>query len=85
MAENLGYSTTYISRKFKEVCGTSFSNYVNAFRIVKATELLRQTDYNITNIATRCGFENSNYFCRVFREIVGITPHQNRIKIKNEY
>lgn len=83
IAEKLGYSPTYISRKFKEVYGMAFANYVNAYRIIKAVELLEQTDYTITNIATRCGFGNSNYFCRVFREIKGITPHQYRIKFNS--
>ena len=75
-----GYSETYISRKFKELYGVSFSNYINIYRITKAVEFLQQTDDTITNIATKCGFENSNYFCRVFREIKGITPYQYRVE-----
>ena len=43
-------------------------------RIARAAHLLQTTDKNITETAFECGFEDSNYFSRQFRKIMGITP-----------
>jgi AraC-like DNA-binding protein len=43
-------------------------------KIRRACRLLKQTDLNITEIAFRSGFEDSNYFARQFRKIMGVSP-----------
>ena len=47
-------------------------------RFVKAIYYLKQTDYNITEIALMCGFENINYFSRIFKKYHFTSPSQYR-------
>jgi len=53
---------------FKEITGKSFSEYLNMVRINKAEELLHETDMNVTEIALSCGYNDANYFSRVFKK-----------------
>ncbi len=51
---------------------------LNRFRIHKAQQMLRETDRNLTDIALSCGFNSSQYFCRVFRDYTDMTPTEFR-------
>lgn len=59
---------------FKEATGKTFSEYLNTTRINKAEELLYHTDMNITEVALHCGFNDANYFSRVFKKYKGDIP-----------
>ncbi len=52
--------------------------YVLATRLAKATDMLTDGDMNITEIAFRCGFHDSNYFTRQFRQAFGMPPRDYR-------
>lgn len=52
----LGLSESHLSRLFKEVTGLNFLQYLNAWRINKSVELMRDPKRNIGEIATSCGF-----------------------------
>lgn len=67
-------SKYHFCNMFKEHTGQTFKDYHNRLRIGKATELLHNTDISITEIAFLCGFNDSNYFTRKFRQITGKTP-----------
>ncbi len=67
-------SSTYFSKKFKELTGVGFKEYVNHQRIRQASSLLLQTDHSITEISEECGFHNSNYFGDLFRQMRGVSP-----------
>ena len=66
---------------FKELTGKTFKEFQNHIRINKAHELLATTDIPITEIAFLCGFNDSNYFSRKFRQITGNTPLEARKKL----
>lgn len=79
MLENLsdiiGTSPQYFCKLFKEVTGYRVVEYINCVRIRKSKELMfRYGEMKITEIATNCGFEDSSYFCSVFRKLEGVTP-----------
>lgn len=60
---------------FKKVMNHTFTEFLNDFRINKACQLL-MTDKTIADVCFECGFSNSSYFSKVFREIKGQSPLQ---------
>ncbi len=71
-------------RRFREATGYSPLDYIIRVRIRHAKELLsaHAPALSVTEIAFRCGFEDSNYFSRQFRRIVGMSPRVYRSKTK---
>lgn len=81
MAEKSCMSDSYFSRRFKQVTGFGFKEYLNMVRIRHACELLVATDLSITSISEACGYMDSNYFGDAFRKWKHISPREYR---KNE-
>ncbi|HHW49449.1 MAG TPA: AraC family transcriptional regulator [Clostridiaceae bacterium] len=73
-------SPYYFCRLFKETTGRSFVDYLNSFRINKAEQILRETDMNITETALACGFNDINYFSRMFKRYKQMPPSKIRKK-----
>lgn len=71
-------SPKYFSRYFKKLFQQNFSEYLNLLRIETACVLLLTTEDSISDIACRCGYGNTSYFIRKFREQAGKTPFQYR-------
>lgn len=78
MAELCFYSKSYFMKFFKESMGVSFVAYLNDYRLEVAARLLRSSNDNIIDIASRCGFDNLSYFNRSFKKKYGITPGKYR-------
>ena len=78
MAEFVGMSSTYFSKKFKEVTGFGFKEYILNIRMKKACLLLLETKLSVTEIAYETGFNDSNYFGDVFKRIKGVSPLKYR-------
>ena len=77
LARETGMSRSQLHRKITALTGNSASSFINAIRLHKACELLRQTDLTISEIAYQVGLE-PNYFSRLFREEMGKTPGEFR-------
>ncbi len=71
-------SKNYLSRLFKEVTGTNFSDYMQKLRIDEACRMLRQTDMKVIDIAREAGFNDMKFFYEVFKKITGKTPGDYR-------
>lgn len=84
VAKALGCSETYVSHLFKRSTGQTPVQYVIRRRIGLAQTLLISTDLSATQIATRVGYDNTNYFCTLFAKVVGMTPIRYRNFYKNE-
>ena len=67
-------SESHLSRRFKAVAGIGINEYITFVRIMNAEKLHKETDLPITEIAGRCGFNDSNYFSTVFKKAKGTTP-----------
>ena len=78
LAERVGYSEYYLSRKFKEEMGISISSYLKYVRIDHAKLLLATTRDSITRIASDLNFCSASHFSGAFKEITGITPQEYR-------
>lgn len=76
MARQFSISESYLSRKFKEVTGIGFSQYVTYVRISNAEKLLKKGKMSVAEVAGSCGYNDSNYFSLVYKRIQGITPFQ---------
>lgn len=75
-------SPNYFSSIFKEISRTTFKNYLSEVRIEQSKQLLIETDLEIKEIVTRVGFEEYNYFNRVFKKIAGLPPGEFRAMYK---
>ncbi len=69
VAHHIGISKYYLSRSFQQNVGCSLPYYVNTLRANYAVQLLRTTDYSVTQIVHECGFESQTTFFRVFRKL----------------
>lgn len=69
---------TYFSRKFRELTGFSFLDYLTRQRLLEARRLLRETNLSIGQIADSCGFSGANYFGDVFLRRYGMSPSAYR-------
>jgi AraC family L-rhamnose operon regulatory protein RhaS len=74
LAEVMSVSTPTFYRIFHQATGTNPTNYVNKLRVRKASELLLNTDNTISEIAFKVGFNDSNYFSRIFHKVLGVPP-----------
>lgn len=74
IAQHFHASRDYISHAFKHTTNYAPLQYLRRWRIGKAQTLLIDTDLPLTEIALRVGFDDSNYFSRVFRQIIGMPP-----------
>ncbi len=74
MASYINVSSSYLSRIFKEECKVSYSRYLNQLRVNKAKLLIEKGDVRIKDIVGQVGFQNYNYFFKVFKELVNMTP-----------
>jgi two-component system response regulator YesN len=80
VAYKVGFSTYYFSKLFKKTFGTTFTNYLTQYRIIQAKELLLDPHLTVKSITYQVGFMDPNYFTRVFKKIVGVTPTEYRIR-----
>ncbi len=71
-------SRSNLMRVFRKATGQTPIEYLVRLRIQKAMELLQSTDLSITEIALEVGFNDSNYFTRQFRRILGESPRAFR-------
>lgn len=78
VACQLYLNAMYLGQLFKNETKKSFSQYLNHFRIEKAKQLLAHTDQNINEIALATGYNNTTYFSKQFKKIVGMTPKDYR-------
>jgi len=74
VAKQVFLSPCYFSRLFKQVKGWSFSEYLTQVRMEEARRLLKNTDFQISEVAGRVGYRDARYFSQVFKKNEGRTP-----------
>ena len=80
VAGQICLSPKYFSRIFKEIVGQGFNDYRLSIKIAQACELLKNSDYTVTEIADRLGYQNLESFIRMFEKIMKQSPTQYRHK-----
>ncbi|MBL7007031.1 MAG: response regulator [Spirochaetia bacterium] len=74
MAEICNVSPAYLSRLFSEHLQTNFVDYLTGVRLAHAQELLKNQDTTIKDVAGAVGYQDPNYFSKIFKKYKGISP-----------
>ena len=78
LANDLGYSKQYVIRVFKKETGATPMAALNELRLLKSTSELLNEEKSIAEVAESCGFDDYNYFSRLFRRRFGNSPREYR-------
>jgi AraC family transcriptional regulator len=79
-SEKAGVHPVHISRSFRSRLGCTFREYLTLIRLRRATDLLKRSSADITEIAFACGFSDHAHFTRTFKRSIGLTPSGYRIQ-----
>ncbi len=74
---------TALSVKFKEETAMTVMDYYNNIKIMKSIDCLMNNDMNISQVAERFNYSSSQYYCKVFKKYIGLSPKQYIRKNKN--
>ena len=80
ICKKMGYNAQYVSRSFKEQMGINFTSYLHNVRMQRACSLLLSTDMSVTQVSYSVGYQNTAYFHRTFKKIIGVTPYNFKNK-----
>ncbi len=75
-----GRSHEHVCRTCKSVTGLTPSEYINQIRVEFAAHLLRSDEQSINDVSDACGFDNTSYFYRLFKQQYGTTPRRYRVR-----
>jgi AraC-like DNA-binding protein len=78
LAARCGVGSRYLRREFRSVMGMGIGDYILELRLRKARKLLAEDRATVLDIAMESGFSSSQYFARVFKKAVGMTPRDFR-------
>lgn len=82
LSRKLGYSEFHTTRKFKEISGMQFREYLRLRRLAYALKEVRDSDNSFLDIAFDYGFSSHEAFTRAFKNSYGVTPSEYRKKPK---
>lgn len=78
LANNLNLSKYYLSKRFYKETGIKLIDYINKQKMDVAKELLKYTNYSISEIADQLAYPNLSYFCHLFKQITSVTCSEYR-------
>ncbi len=84
VASILNYSDAYFCKIFKQCFGKGFVLYLSEYRIDKAKELMEDLSINIKDIGDRVGYKDPNYFTKVFKRKMEMTPSEYRLMVMKQ-
>lgn len=73
-AAHFHYNKTYLSRLIRKLMGKSFMEVVVELRMKKAADYLLATQLEVSQIAELCGYDDPNYFTKIFKRYYHTTP-----------
>lgn len=82
LAAELKCSPGHLSKAFQQETGERIVVHINRLRLQNAIEALRSTTLSVKEIAAACGYDDANYFARVFRQSTGRSPHEYRLNLQ---
>ena len=82
LARSCATNNNKLQEGFKRYFGQTVNQYLNSVRIEKGSDLLIETDYNISEIVDAIGLSSKSYFSKIFRQRYGISPSEFRKRLK---
>lgn len=82
IASRFNISPNHLSRMFRQQGHMTLADYITWVRIERAKFMLKKYTFRLTEVATRCGFQDVNYFYRVFKKKTSYTPSDYRTMVK---
>lgn len=82
VADVVHVSPSYLSRVFSRELGVPFKKYLIDLRLDQAKRLLLSTNKLIGEVALAVGYQDTSYFCRIFKQREGCSPNQFRAQNK---
>jgi len=83
VARVMNYSEAYFCKLFKQCFDKNFTTYLTECRVEAAKKLLTEPMVNVKEIGEAVGYNDSNYFAKVFKRVTGISPTEYRMSIFN--
>ena len=74
IADQLGVSASYLSRKFKQITGLTYLDFLNKYRISQAIRLMETGQYKVYEISEKTGFSDYKHFNVVFKRYTNQSP-----------
>lgn len=74
IADEFSLTAAYLGRVFKEQTGSSFSRYLNTFRVEKAKALMSRQQITAKEAGLAVGYSDHNYFYTIFKKVTGMSP-----------
>lgn len=84
IAKQVNMSYSWFREIFKKHTGFAPLQYVLELRLQKSRELLANTDRTVKEVSLSSGFDNTDYFCTLFRSRMNMTPTQYRKQVRGE-
>ena len=82
IAYDFGITKDHLCHMFPKYMGVTFVTYLNTVRIKAACEIMKREKDSILEIAEKCGFSSTHYFCKVFKKEKGMSPSEYRSQFK---
>jgi YesN/AraC family two-component response regulator len=84
LSEMYFISPSYLSALFRQETGTTLTDYINTQRVHRAAQQLVSTNDSVSAIASGVGMLDVNYFSKIFKKALGVTPTQYRRNTKKQ-
>lgn len=85
LAQRFGLNVNYMIQLFKKTTGKTITDFINEKRIDESKKLIIENDIKLIDAAYHVGFENYNYYHRIFKQLTGLSPRVYRDMNKNNY
>jgi AraC-like DNA-binding protein len=84
LGNDLKYNKKYLSTVFKRHVGVGIVDYLHTVRIQHACTMLKQGFTSVSDVALRCGYPDAQYFSKVFKRRMNLSPREYMASVKNE-
>lgn len=84
VSKEVDISPYYFSKLFKEEKGVNFIDYLTGLRIEQAKKMMKDNRISVKEIGIEVGYQDPNYFSRIFKKNVGITPTEYKERVNEK-